>query len=256
MIERLTDNAITRFVMYHDSRDAAYWTIVLVCLARYLRSIDTVPLVWSDGATEVAMGVVVQRMVVGFLVVVSSLNARAQSASTGALTGVVSDPTGAVLPNARITLRNKGTNEQRTANTDQDGPYRFSLLPPGEYGLRVEAGGFTPLAERDVLIQITEVRSIAIQLAIAGLNENVVVTAPSAHRDSVARDVGLPGMSGPDLQLELKRRGLRIPIVFITAQVQKSLPALLMGRGAVACLLKPFNDTALLEAVHTALGRT
>jgi FixJ family two-component response regulator len=67
-------------------------------------------------------------------------------------------------------------------------------------------------------------------------------------------DVGLPGMSGPDLQLELTRRGLRIPIVFITAQGDKSLRPRLLGRGAVACLFKPFSDTALIDAVNAALG--
>ena len=67
-------------------------------------------------------------------------------------------------------------------------------------------------------------------------------------------DVGLPGMSGPDLQQELKRRGTSIPIVFITAQGDKSLQPRLISQGAVACLFKPFSDTALLEAVESALG--
>jgi FixJ family two-component response regulator len=67
-------------------------------------------------------------------------------------------------------------------------------------------------------------------------------------------DVGLPGMSGPDLQQELIRRGKPIPIVFITAQGDKSLRPRLVGQGAVACLFKPFSDTALLDAVETALG--
>jgi FixJ family two-component response regulator len=67
-------------------------------------------------------------------------------------------------------------------------------------------------------------------------------------------DVGLPGMSGPDLQRELRRRGKAIPIVFITAQGDKSLGPRLIAHGAVACLFKPFSDTALLEAVETALG--
>jgi FixJ family two-component response regulator len=67
-------------------------------------------------------------------------------------------------------------------------------------------------------------------------------------------DVGLPGMSGPDLQLELTRRGLAIPIVFITAQGDKSLRPRLVGRGAVACLFKPFSDDALLDALNAALG--
>jgi FixJ family two-component response regulator len=67
-------------------------------------------------------------------------------------------------------------------------------------------------------------------------------------------DVGLPGMSGPDLQQELKRQGRLIPTIFITAQGDKSLRPQLIGRGAVAVLFKPFSDTALLDAVNTALG--
>jgi FixJ family two-component response regulator len=68
-------------------------------------------------------------------------------------------------------------------------------------------------------------------------------------------DVGLPGMSGPDLQQELARRGKRVPTVFITAKGDKSLQPRLLAAGAAACLFKPFNDTALIDAVETALGR-
>lgn len=107
-----------------------------------------------------------------------SLDVFTQSASTGALTGTVTDPTGAVLQNAEITLRNYGTDETRTAITDQDGSYRFSLLPPGEYELTVEAVGFAPLVVREVMVQITEVKSIATQLAVNGVREEVVVKAP------------------------------------------------------------------------------
>ena len=67
-------------------------------------------------------------------------------------------------------------------------------------------------------------------------------------------DVGLPAMSGPELQLELQRRGLNIPIVFITAQGDRSLRPRLLARGAAACLFKPFSDTALIDAVNAALG--
>lgn len=67
-------------------------------------------------------------------------------------------------------------------------------------------------------------------------------------------DVGLPGMSGPDLQRELARRGDRVPIVFITAQGDPSLQPRLLAAGAVACLFKPFSHSALVEAVEAALG--
>jgi FixJ family two-component response regulator len=67
-------------------------------------------------------------------------------------------------------------------------------------------------------------------------------------------DVGLPGISGPELHKELQRRGRKLPVVFITAQGDRSLPSRLVAAGAVACLLKPFSDTALLEALQAACG--
>ena len=68
-------------------------------------------------------------------------------------------------------------------------------------------------------------------------------------------DIGLPGMSGIELQRELIRRGSGIPIVFITAQGDNALRPRLLALGAVACLFKPFTDAALLEAVEAALER-
>jgi FixJ family two-component response regulator len=66
-------------------------------------------------------------------------------------------------------------------------------------------------------------------------------------------DIDMPKMSGPDLQQQLKVRGTDIPIVFITAHRDDSMRARMMERGAVACFFKPFSDTALLEALNSAL---
>jgi len=66
-------------------------------------------------------------------------------------------------------------------------------------------------------------------------------------------DVAMPGMSGPDLQRELKLREQSIPIVFITAQRDATVRPRLMTQGAVECLFKPFEPTDLLEALNTAL---
>jgi FixJ family two-component response regulator len=68
-------------------------------------------------------------------------------------------------------------------------------------------------------------------------------------------DVAMPGMTGPDLQKELERRGQAIPIVYITAQRDDILRPRLMRQGAVECLLKPFSDAALQEALASALSR-
>ena len=67
-------------------------------------------------------------------------------------------------------------------------------------------------------------------------------------------DVMMPGMTGPELQSELKVRGHDIPIVFITANRDDSLRRGVLEQGAVECLHKPFSDTALFDALQSALG--
>jgi FixJ family two-component response regulator len=77
--------------------------------------------------------------------------------------------------------------------------------------------------------------------------------------DSVERtsclvlDVSMPGMTGPELQQELARQRRDIPIVFITAHSIDRVRPQVLKRGAVACLFKPFSETAILEAVNAAL---
>ncbi len=67
-------------------------------------------------------------------------------------------------------------------------------------------------------------------------------------------DVAMPGMSGPELQRELSRRRQKIPIVFITAHRDEADRPRLLENGAVECLFKPFNETALLDALTAALA--
>ena len=69
-------------------------------------------------------------------------------------------------------------------------------------------------------------------------------------------DIAMPGMTGFDLQNELMRRSIRIPIVFITAREDEAVRArarAAQGLGAVDCLTKPFSEAALVEALDAAL---
>jgi len=67
-------------------------------------------------------------------------------------------------------------------------------------------------------------------------------------------DIAMPGMTGPALQRELRRRRQEIPIVYITAREDEAVRPRMLEQGAVECLFKPFSETALLEAINTALG--
>ena len=79
----------------------------------------------------------------------------------------------------------------------------------------------------------------------------------SSHVDETScliLDVAMPGMSGLDVQKELKRRGQAIPIIFITGQKNDDIREQALRQGAVRFLHKPFSDSALLDAVNTALS--
>jgi FixJ family two-component response regulator len=67
-------------------------------------------------------------------------------------------------------------------------------------------------------------------------------------------DVAMPGMSGLEVQEELKRRGRAIPIIFITGQKDEDIRKQALRQGAVNVLYKPFSDSALLEAVNAAVS--
>ncbi len=66
-------------------------------------------------------------------------------------------------------------------------------------------------------------------------------------------DIAMPGMTGLDLQEELRHRGREIPIIFITAKRDEAIRVRALERGAVKFLHKPFSDTALLDALKAAL---
>ena len=84
--------------------------------------------------------------------------------------------------------------------------------------------------------------------------EEFLVSDSLGQTKCLVLDIAMPGMTGFDLQQELKVRGHKIPIVFITAQKDETVRKRAFERGAVGFLLKPFSDTALLGALNAALG--
>ncbi len=66
-------------------------------------------------------------------------------------------------------------------------------------------------------------------------------------------DVSMPGMTGPELHGELTLRGIRIPVIFITARTDEAVRRSLLALGAIACLFKPFSEEELHAALAAAL---
>jgi FixJ family two-component response regulator len=86
--------------------------------------------------------------------------------------------------------------------------------------------------------------------------EEFLASGAVSESSCLILDVGMPGMSGPELHQELKRRGEETPVIFITAQKDDRVRARVFEQGAVAFLPKPFSEEALLAAIKAALKAT
>ena len=104
----------------------------------------------------------------------------AQTASTGALTGTITDPSGAAVANADIKVTNQVTGEARSTVSGSNGTYVFSLLSPGMYRIESAKSGFKLSTEEDVRVLITETASLDIQLVIGSADQKVTVLADTA----------------------------------------------------------------------------
>jgi hypothetical protein len=101
--------------------------------------------------------------------------AYSQSVVTGDLTGTVTDPSGAVIPNANVSIKNDASGESQSTHTNDQGQYRFSLLKPGSYTLAVQASGLAN-TERHVVVSLGQVTNVPVKVGIAGTSTTVEVT--------------------------------------------------------------------------------
>ena len=109
----------------------------------------------------------------------------AQTQSTGDITGVVTDPSGGLVPGAKVTLKDetKGSTQDTTSN--KDGAYRFYLLPPGPYTVTASATGFsTQTAPVQVGVGQIATANFSMVVGAVGTTVTVTETAPLLGVDS------------------------------------------------------------------------
>jgi carboxypeptidase family protein len=108
-----------------------------------------------------------------------SLGAIAQI-QNGQFTGIVTDPTGAAIANAKVTVANIGTNLSVTATTDQTGLYKFNELPVGTYRIIAEAQGFKTTTNSDLVLSAGSIQRVDFKMQIGETREVIEVTGESA----------------------------------------------------------------------------
>ena len=114
------------------------------------------------------------------LTTLSAVNGFAQATASGTIAGTVTDKTAAVIPNAAVKLTGRSTGFARASSTNESGAYRFDLVPPGEYEVRVTAKGFTVAVFNNVAAAVSQTTTIDATLSPSAQQEIITVEASGA----------------------------------------------------------------------------
>ncbi|HEY1950947.1 MAG TPA: TonB-dependent receptor [Bryobacteraceae bacterium] len=110
--------------------------------------------------------------------------------SSGNITGVVEDPSGAVVPNAELTIKQGATGESRTTRSNANGEFKIPYLIPGDYALTTTANGFKSNTLNDITLRVDQTINLRITLEIGKSSETVEVTGSAPLVDSATSSLG------------------------------------------------------------------
>src|ERR1700683_2563633 len=132
------------------------------------------------------------RILFGLLILSLSVAglAVAQTANTGALTGAVSDPGGALVGGVKVTVTNESTGEIRTVTTTDNGAYTVPLLPPGAYYIDFTKSGFKSSVTTGIHINVTETARLDVHLEVGAVTEKVTVTGKTELLQTESSELG------------------------------------------------------------------
>jgi len=119
--------------------------------------------------------------------------ASGSSAQTvqGVITGTVTDPSGASVPNATVIITNTGTGASQSATTATDGSYRFSLVPPGTYVIDVKAASFAQVKASGIVVEASQTVPFSVKLELAKGQEIIEVTEQTALVQTATSDLAV-----------------------------------------------------------------
>lgn len=125
--------------------------------------------------------------------------------SKGFVVGTVADPTGAVVPNATVTITNTATGAVRTTTSQENGSYRLDAIDPGTYNLEVSASGFTNAKSENIVVASAQTAEVNLQLAVGGASATVSVVGSD-------NDVQLQTTDGARVNTLEQRQITELPI--------------------------------------------
>src|ERR1035437_9494125 len=114
----------------------------------------------------------------------------AQTGGTGAISGAITDPTGAMVVGAQVKVTDVATGSTRTAQTSEHGLYFVSLLPPGQYTLEVTKAGFKVASSPDVQVIVAETTVLNIKMETGAVTETITVASVNMELQTESSDLG------------------------------------------------------------------
>ncbi len=158
---------------------------------------------------------------------------RAQTASTGALTGVVTDATGGTITGASLRVTSQATGEVRTVVTGANGIYFVAALPPGPYTLNVSKDGFKSLTVANLQIIVTETATLNPRLEVGAVAERVTVETSAEQLQTESSTLGRVTSGEQVLSLPLVTRNYTQIISLNPGVAADVNDAGALGRGAM-----------------------
>jgi hypothetical protein len=144
-----------------------------------------------------------------------------QASFEAQLRGTVTDPAGAVVPEATVILTNTATGIHATGETNVAGVYTFNLLRPGTYNLRVEASGFAPFESKGLVLAVSQQAALNVALTVGSLSSEITVTAAMPLLDSGSANIGTTITGGSTRDIPLYGRNF-FGLVFLAGGVTES----------------------------------
>src|ERR1041384_5203290 len=183
-------------------------------------------------------------------VITCTLAANAQVTS-GNVRGIVTDPNGAVVPNAKVTITQKSTNVSSTTQTTGAGEYEFkNLLPGNDYSITIEAQGFKTTTLSDVNVQLNQTTDLPAQLQIGTVGETVEVTAGGAELvDTTTQNPANSFNARQVVELAQTSTGLGVYNLALIPPSVSSTGAVGVGSGGAVGGQRPRNNNFVVDGI-------
>jgi hypothetical protein len=191
---------------------------------------------------------------VSVILVASTGIAFAQGGPRGAITGTVTDPSGAVLPNASVAIINQGTGvTERTVTTGPRGNFSATLLPVGTYRVEATAANFSKTVAPDIPVRLAETREVNLQMKLGETTTEVTVTGAAAPVETTSPTTGQALAGDVIKELPLSTRNYLGLLALSAGTNSEMADTTALGRGQTTIIVngqRPVNNNYQLEGIN------